>query len=138
MNFRHFLAESLYEVMVSNGWENIPIVPIPPRKGKIRRTGWDQIDLLSRTLRNKYKIQVIKCLKRTDRVQQKTLHYAEREKHMENTLTLIKGQHRLDGYPQLVLLDDVFTSGATLRAAAVGLSTVYKGGIQAMVICTVL
>lgn len=49
------------------------IVPVPPRPGKIRRRGWDQVDELSEILRRTYRHQVLKLLERTTAVQQKKL-----------------------------------------------------------------
>ncbi|QEN07655.1 ComF family protein [Oceanispirochaeta crateris] len=138
LNFRFFLAEILQEALMSQGLLGIPLIPIPPRKGKIRKTGWDQIDLLCKTMKQQYKSLIIRCLTRSDKVQQKTLNFAEREVHMKNTLKIKKIRADFVEYPRFILLDDVYTSGATLSAAAEKLSEVYGGEILALVLSTVL
>ena len=47
------------------------IVPVPPRPGKIRARGWDQIDDLCRILSSCYGIQVLGLLERKTALQQK-------------------------------------------------------------------
>lgn len=141
LNFRYYLAELLFDSIVKMGWQDFPVIPIPPRKGKVHRTGWDQVDLLCGILKRKYRMNIISALKRNDRIQQKTLHFSDREKHMIKSLTLSDSRiirESLSGHKVLVLLDDVYTSGATLSAAADLAGGGFEGDIVAIVLCSVI
>ena len=62
------------------------IVPVPPRKGKILKNGWDQIEELCTFLEKRYGFQVLRILERNTSGQQKKL---SREKRLES----IKGPY---------------------------------------------
>ncbi len=143
LRLRFFFARMIHMVLVASGSsEGAVIVPVPPRRGKVHRQGWDQVDLLCRTLHSRYGWRYLRLLKRTDRLQQKTLGLDKRKKHMESVLKLrMRALRHLEGAGSpsvLILLDDILTSGATLEAASEVVSEVYKGPVRALVICRVL
>lgn len=86
------------------------VVPVPFRRGKVRKTGWDQVEELARLLQRRG-VPVLRCLGRSEGVSQKTLDYSAR-------MTNLSGKIKLRGHPRIperiVLLDDVLTTGATL------------------------
>lgn len=139
-DLRYFYADWLHRrFQESDSYKNALIIPVPPRKGKIRKTGWDQVLLISRTLHRRYGYQVLNALKRNDSVQQKSLNLEERQHHLSNSITLREG--RLFKPPPerpLVILDDVFTSGATLSACAGVLKSQYSNPLKGAVLCSVL
>ncbi len=117
-SFAYCLADLLYRQLQARGWEDSPVVPIPPRKGKIHQRGWDQVRILSVVLKNHYGMTVLDCLKRIDRVQQKSLDYEQRLRHMKNCLILSDSGKISEEIRRIIVLDDIFTSGATMAAAA--------------------
>jgi len=136
--FRFFLAEIIHGMLESEGLGDSLIIPVPPRKMKIHYTGWDQVDLLCRTLDRQYGKKICRCLERTDRLQQKTLNFHDRKNHMENSLILKK---RISGdiyHSRVILLDDVCTSGATLGAATGLLSKINSSDLTALVLSSVI
>jgi predicted amidophosphoribosyltransferase len=133
-----YLGALVYGGLKGRGWETLPLVPVPPRKGKLRRQGWDQVDLLGKVLRKEYGVTVCACLKRTDAVQQKSLDYGQRLSHMSRCLVLRTRPPIPPAEKGIVLLDDIFTSGATMAAAAGILKSERKRPVYGAVLCSVV
>jgi ComF family protein len=91
------------------------LVPVPPRPGKIGKTGWDQIEWLVRILEHGG-LPVSRCLKRLPSMTQKTL---DRENRLRNLKGRITAKRKVP--KTAVLLDDVITTGATMEACAAAL-----------------
>ncbi len=137
-SFRFLLAGLINEVLTGEGLEKSIIVPVPPRRWKIHLTGWDQIDLLCRTLNRQYGFKICPCLVRRDRLQQKKLNYKDRLVHMQNNLTVKMKLLETCRREHLILLDDVYTSGATIGAAAGLIGSEAGPKITALVLSSVL
>ena len=102
--------------------QQFPLVPVPPRAGKIRERGWDQIDDLCFYLRKGWNVKILPLLERLSRTQQKKLDRAQRLEGIESSYRL-KSAKRLKGLirkiPETVMLiDDVLTTGSTVEACA--------------------
>ena len=112
---------ALNEVFAAFGTA-MPVVPIPPRPGKVRHTGWDQIAELCSHLRRGYGITLLPLLRRLSRTQQKKLTRSGRLHALGTTYTLSRHARRLQKLgvlpPAVVLIDDVLTTGATLETCA--------------------
>jgi ComF family protein len=98
-------------------------VPVPPRPGKIKKTGWDQVTFLCRCL-ERFKrfgplgqglrdFYIYPCLKRLPSRLQKELNREDRLRNLKGRIRLTKPVPR-----RVLLLDDVITTGATLEAAS--------------------
>jgi ComF family protein len=92
-------------------------VPVPPRPGKIREAGWDQVDYLARLL-EKDGQKPGRCLKRLGSGAQKVL---DREKRRVN----LRGKILVREEPPetAVVFDDVYTTGSTMDACAEALKS---------------
>ena len=128
--------DTFYPELASN--EEIAWVPVPPRPGKIKKQGWDQIDYLSGLLSKDYRrihgkitennsnnaisnsIQVSRCLKRLASRSQKELNREQRVTNLKGRILCIKKPPK-----NAILFDDVFTTGTTLNACA---SALLKSG----------
>ena len=113
-------------------------VPVPPRPGKIKKKGWDQIEYLAKLLgRNhrreashrrsggsgpRYSFPVCRCLKRLPSRSQKELNREERGTNLKGRILCKKQPPRT-----AILFDDVMTTGATLDACAAAL---LEGGAE--------
>jgi len=119
-----FFAEKLAEVIKSEPiLEKAIIVPVPPRPGKIKEAGWDQVEHLVKKL-EKYlpEVTVSRILKRGKSKVQKQLNRSQR---LEN----LKGRVKIIGNaPNTVLvIDDVITTGSTMEVCSKALK---EGGAQ--------
>jgi predicted amidophosphoribosyltransferase len=129
-------------------------VPVPPRPGKIWKTGWDQADYLAGRLDRLYRqncarrrphgaalpsnsaflsglgdtpyLPVCRCLKRLSSGTQKDLNREDRKRNLKGRIMRVKDIPR-----RVVLFDDVITTGSTLDACAESLKA---GGAETVYI----
>jgi len=102
------------------------VVPVPPRPGKIRKKGWDQIEELCRFLEYRYGYDVCRILERRTKGEQKKLGRGARlesigkiyalksEKAFKRELKRFGGKVPKN----LCIVDDLFTTGVTLESCA--------------------
>lgn len=91
------------------------VVPVPGGPGRVRRRGYDQADVLAAALARRTGVPVASCLVRP-------AAGASRQLGAGRELRLTPGRQRVRTVTAVprdcVLLDDVHTTGATLRACA--------------------
>lgn len=122
-DFAYLGLEKMY------GRKNIPpVVPVPPRAGKKREKGWDQIDELCKFLHKNYGVKILPCLKRLSKNQQKKLNRESRLLTKGHSFAL--KNERISGKKlprEVVLIDDVMTTGVTAESCC---SVLKKAGIE--------
>lgn len=105
-----YFAFLIHNKLKKNGLDNRFIVPIPPSFNKMKRKGWDQIDLIANDLAV-MGYRVIKLLRKRKGLNQKELGREGRLKSISNRYYIIKQKN----IPKnVLLLDDVMTTGSTL------------------------
>ncbi len=110
-----YFAKYLDAFFINNYSECI-IVPVPGRKIVKKKKGWEHIDLIANILKIKYKLPVKKILIRKGSKAQKTL---SRDKRAENLQKSVRIQKNIKLLPKnIVLIDDVFTTGTTINECA--------------------
>jgi competence protein ComFC len=87
------------------------LVPVPPAQGKIFNTGWDQIDLIVKILKNKGWKRADLLLKKKGK-SQKSLNRQERAEEAGKRF-ILKDNIKIP--PRILIIDDVFTTGSTLK-----------------------
>jgi len=92
------------------------IVPVPPRPGKIRNVGWDQVEYLARLLEKGKGLFVRRCLKRLRSKSQKELSRENRQTNLKGRIIPKKQSPKT-----ALVIDDVITTGSTLDACALAL-----------------
>ena len=128
--FARLYADALRQLESVIG-ADVPLVPVPPRPGKIRARGWDQIDEVCRLLRRRHHKRVLPLLARTSRVQQKKLDRTHRLDGTGHAYVLRSARQLQKVCPlpphTVMLIDDVMTTGATIEKCAAQLK---RFGVQ--------
>lgn len=104
-------------------------IPIPLHSSKFRKRGYNQADLLAKGLAKRLGIPVIDGLKRVKQTKtQVGLPKDERQKNIMGAFQIKEDvENELKNYHHVFLIDDVVTSGATLREAA---KVLKKAGVK--------
>jgi ComF family protein len=110
-----FLAQKVLDILRHPLLVESVIVPVPARPGKIKESGWDQVEYLVRRILKLSKggVSVCRCLVRKKSKTQKTLDRAQR---LEN----LKGRIKVRGTvpKNAIVIDDVITTGSTLEVCS--------------------
>jgi len=95
-------------------------VPIPLHRSRLRRRGYNQSYLLAEGLGKMFQIKTLDILQRTKNTKtQVGLTKSEREKNIKGAFAIKKEYlDKASGLKQIFLIDDVATSGSTLKEAA--------------------
>jgi len=111
-----FLAQKALEIIEQQPLlKDAVIVPVPPRPGKIKENGWDQVEQLVKRMEKLSGYKINRCLKRRKSKVQKELTRMERIENLKGRIYLNLNKPA----PKTVLIiDDVITTGSTIEACA--------------------
>jgi competence protein ComFC len=127
------LAELLYEYLMSHPVPGGVLVPVPLHRKRWRERGYNQSSLLAQELGRLAGLPVVDdCLvrRRYAPPQARTGSVSERQSNVAAAFAC--GDGRLEG-KQVLLIDDVFTSGATLNACAGALKSAGADSVWGLV-----
>lgn len=104
------------------------IVPVPVSASRRRQRGYNQSEMLAEGIAQVTQLPVVRdaLVRRSFTVSQTRLTHEERRKNVEGAFALSE-THRLDGQ-HVLLVDDICTTGATLRACLSAMASV--GGVR--------
>jgi competence protein ComFC len=124
-DLKQLLGELFYEGIIQNeSYMNLVnreslFLPIPLHAEKSRKRGYNHALLLAREIGDKMGIKVIDELVRTRKTKsQFLLKKEERAENLKDAFTMKKGSEAAVKGKQIFLVDDLVTTGATLREAA--------------------
>lgn len=113
-------ADALRDLVAARGETRFDaVVPVPMSRAKLRRRGYNQAELLARALARRLRLRCDTSLlaKRLERRTQSTLARAERAANVRGAfLASERSQSK-----SIILVDDVCTTGETIRACAAAL-----------------
>ncbi|MDR2471393.1 MAG: ComF family protein [Treponema sp.] len=144
----NFFTKALERGMAALGTENPAWVPVPPRPGKIKESGWDQIEYLARILEQNRRsggagaFPVRRCLRRLPSESQKELDREERRRNLQGRIVpagrnpVLPRPARFPAFPPTaVVFDDVYTTGSTLDACAGALKSAGVERVYGICLC---
>lgn len=125
------LAQGLAEVFRRQAWTIDLLVPIPLAPGRRRQRGYNQVDLLARPFAVATGIRLADqaLVRRHETLPQFEMNAAQRWENVRDAFAA--GSTPLQGMNVLVM-DDIMTSGATLNAAAQALKIAGAGRVYAL------
>jgi ComF family protein len=133
---RQLLSEILLEAMRDERMAATPIdalVPVPLHPARRRERGFNQAEALAKSLSKKTAIPVLDCVERRSYTQTQTrFDREERIKNLRNAFALRKSNVVLG--KNLVLLDDVLTTGSTLHECALVLRNAGAESVRAITV----
>jgi len=132
------LAKLLHDYLMANPVPGEVLVPVPLHRKRLRERGYNQSSLLARELGKLTGLPVVDdCLIRQQQAppQVRTASVSERQRNVAGAFTCRDG--RLQG-KQVLLIDDVTTSGATLDACAGALKSAGAASVWGLVMAAEL
>ncbi len=124
------LLVELVSPLVHHDSTSVALVPAPSRRSTIRRRGFSVGRELATALGRKLHLDVLDLLRQRSHAEQKKLAYEGRWSNMLRSVRAVRARH----LPQTaIVVDDVFTTGATANACAVALKEI---GVQFVEVVT--
>jgi ComF family protein len=128
-----FFAQRLLAEYRRRG-DTLPVVPVPCRAASLKKRGFDPIALLCRELKKRGGVKIMRLLCRKGKTrEQKTLTREERLQNLRGAILPASRRFPAQTPEAVILLDDVFTTGATACACA---ETLKSMGVQRVYVLT--
>ncbi len=117
--FYKFFGNSLVSYMQSNDYTDFDyIVSVPLHSSKMRKRGYNQSELLAKHIAARLSIPYADVLKRTKKtIKQSGQSRQERRKNLANAFA-VKGSAEKIIHSSVLLVDDIYTTGATVEACS--------------------
>lgn len=117
---QRYLAETFAQFMantyIQNDFSADVIVPIPLHKKRLKKRGFNQAELLSNELSKLLGIPVVNALERIKETAfQASLNYNERQENLKGSFKVVDKTIK---NKKILLVDDIYTTGATVKTAS--------------------
>ncbi|MBB6478820.1 ComF family protein [Spirochaeta isovalerica] len=106
----------------------------PASAAKKRKKGWDQVEQICGVLKKTNRFKVVQVLKKKSATGQKMLSLEDRKKNLKGKIHCTLNGASLIQEKNILLIDDVFTTGATADECS---SVLKKNGASRVVSLTV-
>ncbi len=113
-------------------WPGWTVIPVPPRPEKLKAREWDQVEALAECLERRA-VNVERILVRGKSGQQKLLDRASRKLNAGRAYSLDPA-HSGPVPERIVLIDDVYTTGATIDTCSSVLRAAGAARVEALVL----
>ncbi len=110
------------------------LIPVPVHKKRLKKRGFNQAELIANALSQHIHVPVEADLLRrvVDTKKQKELNALERENNLKKAFKTARNDVELD---TVLLIDDIYTTGATMNAAATALKEAGVRQVYVMSLC---
>lgn len=133
------LARLLWQLTYFNHLTCDFLVPIPLHWTRYARRGFNQAEEMANELGSRRQVPVAKLLKRVRQTEfQSQLDKEGRSENLQGAFVLDVANPSVYAGKHLILIDDLMTTGATLKEAARLLKTLKPASITALVACRVI
>lgn len=119
-NKREYASYFAYEIIRHRGRELADIepdalIPIPIHKTKLKKRGYNQAEILAEKIGDYIRVPVDSevIIRNTNTLPQKDLDSVERDKNLKSAFI---SSGKIVNYNKVVLVDDIYTTGATVEA----------------------
>jgi competence protein ComFC len=133
-DLEHVMSDLFYEGLIQQEQfarlveQKSILVPIPLHKDKYRRRGYNHAEILSKNLGKRLDMETKTILKRIKKTQtQANLKRVDRLVNLKDAFYLEESALQKIRHRQIILVDDIVTTGATMAEAAY---TLKKNGIE--------
>ncbi len=131
------LAEVVKEKFEGSGWDFL--VPIPLHRLRLEKRGFNQAGQLSKTLAERFDIPQLNVLEKVRRTRaQSELARSKRLDNLKDCFRVKKIHESEIKKKNLLLVDDIYTTGSTLKSAADKLFDAGAGKLGAVVLARTL
>ncbi len=113
-------------------WRVEVVIPVPVHKSKLRQRGYNQAGLIAQQISKRLKIPVKSdiVIRQTATKVQKNLGFTARQNNLKNAFKVIPNSVK---YKSVLIVDDIYTTGATVDAMARCLK---KAGVEKVYFAT--
>ena len=134
--FAWFFARELSHLF-SERFAGSTVIPVPPRKKPIGIGKWEHVGAITHTIKGRHGVAVVPALHRSPSKPQKSLDYEARLKNLSGAFYVAeKYREVVPKRGDLVIVDDVFTTGATATECARVLLDAGARRVRVMTIAT--
>lgn len=125
----HWLAQAWLKAPVVSRVQKLTVVPIPLHPLKLKKRGYNQAELIAQNFCDVtgYKHQPLGLERIRETEAQFGLSAQAREENLADAFSIGKSFHKHSPNSPVLLIDDIYTTGATVRAAA---QILQRQGIQ--------
>jgi competence protein ComFC len=130
----NYFIDSIFFIY-TNFYNGLPVIPAPCSRNRLKKYGWDHMKHVGIILSKKYNIPVFNVFTKKNTRDQKKLNFRERQTELLNKINITKNNIKkcMEKYDEVIILDDVFTTGATANYCT---ELLLKEGIKKVFVLT--